>query len=201
MTKMMNTLPDHLDEEDALPESGGSLPVRPKRRLLTPLTGALSAITLAAVAFYGGVEVQKRQGSDGAVTAAGGVAQRAGGFPGAGGPRAGAAGAGGQGAGARAAAPGGDVTAGTVSSKSGSTLYVKTSDGTVVRVKAGDTATITRNAAASAKGIYPGDSVVVQGKTATSGTVTASQVTAVASSAAGTGRAARGAGGGTATGG
>jgi hypothetical protein len=174
--------------------SGGSLPVRPRRRVLTPATGALAAILVAAGGFYGGVQVQKHQGATGS-TGGARTGARAGGFPGGGtggppsgtaatrGSTAGAAGAGATGAGAATSG----VTTGTVSSKSGSVLYVKTSDGTVVRVKPSATTTVTRTATATAKGIYPGDTVVIRGTPANSGTVKATQITATSSTAASSG--------------
>jgi hypothetical protein len=159
------------DDEWAV--AGDALPPRPRRAGLTRAAIALSAVLIATLGFIGGVEVQKHQGSTGGTTANAAAAgfQRPGG---------GAAGGGGFGA------PGGDgnVTVGTVSNKKGNVLYVKNSDGTLIKVKIGSSSTITRTAKASAGAVHPGDTVVVQGSTSKSGTVTASRVTATSSTAA-----------------
>ena len=46
-------------------EPADELPVRPRRRLLTPVSGGLLAIVLVAGGFIGGVLVQKGQNSGG----------------------------------------------------------------------------------------------------------------------------------------
>jgi len=141
------------------------LPVRPRRRLITPWTLGLAAVIVAAAGFFGGVQVQKHQGTSGSGSQA---ASRTGlptGF-------------------GRGQAQGGDGGAqpvtGTVASKGDGKLYVKTSDGTTVEVKPASGAKVSRNASSSVKAIHPGDTVVVQGKQAKNGTVKASQVTATA---------------------
>src|SRR5262245_23172028 len=71
------------------------LPPRPRRKLLTPLTGALLAVLIAAGGFIGGVLVEKGQtggggGGGGPAANFAALASRAGGaFPGAGGDAAG----------------------------------------------------------------------------------------------------------------
>jgi len=178
--------PDEIDYHEA-PEGSeweddehDTLPPRPRRRLITPVTLVLGALIVAALGFVGGVQVQKNQGSSGGGTAArsgfpaglsGGVPS---GAPGAGGTTGGPAGAAGGPAGA------GGATTGTVSNKDGRTLYVKNSAGTTVKVKAGDSAKVTRVASASVGAIQPGDTVIVEGTKAASGTVTASSITATA---------------------
>jgi hypothetical protein len=62
----------------------------------------------------------------------------------------------------------------------GSTIYLTTTDGTTVKVKTNDNSKVTRNASSSAAAVHPGDTVVVQGAKASSGTVTASSITATA---------------------
>ena len=111
-------------------------------------------------------------------TAAGGGTGFAGGFPGAGQlPGGGQAPSGTQPDG-----PGGDgATVGEVASVDGSTIYVEDSSGNTVRVRAGKKADISRNAVADADAIHPGDTVIVQGRTADSGTVVATSVVATAS--------------------
>ena len=65
----------------------------------------------------------------------------------------------------------------------GSTFYVEDSSGNTVRVRAGSKAKVSRNAVADAGAIHPGDTVVVTGRTADSGTVVATSVVATASNA------------------
>ncbi|HEV7494897.1 hypothetical protein [Baekduia sp.] len=170
--------PDMEYYDDA--ELADTLPVRPRRKLLTPVSGGLLAVVLMAGGFIGGVQVQKHQGGgSGARTglpAAFAARLAQGGAGAAGGGQASGAGTGA----ARASGGAGGATAGTVANIKGSTLYVTSPDGTTVKVKTNDNSKVTRNAAASVGSVHPGDTVVIQGSTASSGTVTASSVTATA---------------------
>jgi hypothetical protein len=156
------TMPDEPLDDD--------LPLRPRRRLLTPVTGVLAGVLLAGLGFIGGVEVQKHQGATTA-SAVAGVGAR-----GLAGARSGAAGAGTGG--------GPAPTAGTVAGTSGSVIYVKDASGTTIRVRTTSASKVTRTASSTAEGIHPGDSVVVLGATAKSGTVTADTIIATAKGAA-----------------
>jgi hypothetical protein len=193
------------------PETG--MPPRSRRRLVTPVTTGLVAVLLAAAGFIGGVEVQKGQGSGGGAGAAAsaGAAGNAT-FGAAGGARAGGFGGGpGAAGGAPGAGGAGNVTFGTVANKSGNTLYVTDSSGKTIRVQTTASSKITRTAANSVHGVYPGDTVVVQGSTASNGTIKATTVRATSKTAAasggggfgggGFGGGGGGAGGGAATGG
>jgi hypothetical protein len=161
--------------EPAYEPDDDELPRRPRRRTVTPVTVALAAVVIAAAGFIGGVQVQKRsQPSRPAATAAFGA--------GAGGAR--------QGAGGQA---GGSATVGQVANVKGSTIYVTGADGTTTRVKTNSNSKVTRTAVSKPGAIHPGDSVIVQGTTSSSGTVTASQIVATASNAT-AGRRAFGAG-------
>ena len=166
------------DDEPPPPDA---LPVRPRRKLLTPVSGGLLAIVLMAGGFIGGVQAQKRQGDsqggarNGLPAAFAARLAQAGGVPGGGG-QAGATGT----AAARAGGGSGGATAGTVANVKGSTLYVTSADGTTVKVKTNDNAKVTRNASSSVANVHPGDTVVIQGSTASSGTVTASSIIATA---------------------
>jgi hypothetical protein len=71
-----------------------------------------------------------------------------------------------------------------VANKHGSTLYVKDSDGTTIRVTTTSHSKINRTATAGAGAIHPGDTVVVQGTKSSSGTITATQINATSSAAA-----------------
>lgn len=143
------------------------LPVRTRGRLVTGAGAALMAVTIGALGFLGGVHVQKAQGD----SATPGGGRFAGMFPGAG-----AGGAQGQAAQA-------DTTTGEVSSVDGSTFYVEDAGGNTIRVRAGKKAKVSRNAVTDAEEIHPGDTVVVTGAAASSGTVVATSVVATASNA------------------
>lgn len=188
MTRAIDTDARDEDEErwiDSESEAGAweedeesELPPRPRGRLLRPLSLALIAIVLAAAGFLGGVLAQK--GSEGG-TGAGGLpsfAAKGGGagLPGGEGDSAAV------GAGALPSFGGGSNAAasGTVTSVEGQTIYVKESDGTVVAVKVGDGATVTRDSNVAAKKVHPGDTVTVEGSKHGS-TVKASSVSATES--------------------
>ena len=177
----MSITTDTIDLEEELPR-------RERRRLATPAGIAAGVVAIAALGFLGGVQVQKSRGSS---TPASG--RLAGGFPGAAGARTGG-GAGGAGGGQQQAG----ATAGQVSSVDGTTIYVDESTGNTVKVTLGKDGKVTRTAVAGASAIHPGDTVVVQGEAASSGTVVASSIRATASNAdagfgGGLGGAARGA--------
>ena len=165
-------------EDDWEPEpQERELPPRPRRRLVTPATGALAAVLIAAGGFVGGVEVQKGQADSG--TAGAGVGGGGGGPAAAAGATGGARGGFAGGGGAQ-----GDATIGSVTNKQGSTLYVKDSNGNTVRVMTTSHSKINRTATASAGAIHPGDTVVIQGTKSAGGTITATQINATSSSAA-----------------
>lgn len=146
-----------MTDDDLLSEP---LPVRTRGRLVTGAGAAFAAVTIGALGFLGGVHVQKAQGE---ATPARGA------FPG-----------GGFGG---AQAPQADATTGEVSSVDGSTFYVRDAGGNTIRVRAGEQAKVSRNAVTDAEAIHPGDTVVVTGRTASSGTVVATSVVATASNA------------------
>jgi hypothetical protein len=164
------------DDWEPAPEER-ALPPRRRRRLVTPASAVLAAVLVGALGFIGGVEVQKGQADSSTSTTASG----------AGTARAGVGGAAGGGGGGGFAGPGGargNATVGTVANKHGSTLYVKDSDGTTIRVTTTTHSKINRTATASAGAIHPGDTVVVQGTKSSSGTIAATQINATSSAAA-----------------
>lgn len=162
------------DDDD--PHRADALPVRPRRTLLTPVSGGLLAIVLVAGGFIGGVQVQKHQGDSGSGARNGLPAAFAARLA-----QGGSGAAGGAGSGtARAGGDSGGATAGTVANIKGSTLYVTSADGTTVKVKTTDNSKVTRNASSSVASVHPGDTVVIGGSAASSGTVTASSITATA---------------------
>jgi hypothetical protein len=191
------------DEQEEWYDPGDELPPRPRRRLLTPVTGGLAAVLLAAAGFIGGVEVQKHQGGSaspaGAPVAgagAGAAPGGAGGFRPGGAAQGGPPGAAGGGAAGGGAAGAGAPTVGTVSSAHGNVLYVKDSSGTTVKVRTTSTSKIVRTAGTSVGAVHPGDTVVVQGSAAKDGTVKATRVSATAAGAGGGGFGGGGFGGG-----
>jgi hypothetical protein len=157
------------------------IPPRPRGRLLRPLPLFLIAVVLAAAGFLGGVLAQKGSEGSSAVAIPGG-----GSLPSFGGQKAGAestaSGAEGAAGGAIPSFGGASDSAagGTVTSVEGHKIYVKESDGTIVEVKIGDGATVTRDSNVAAKKIHPGDSVTVEGSKNGS-TVKASSVAATES--------------------
>jgi hypothetical protein len=186
-TEAPSALLDGLPFDDADEDWAAKGPAR-GIRLRAPAV-VLVAVVLVAAGFWGGAVVQKSHGSSGSTAGAGaGFAAR---FA-AGGGRAGAAGAATGGA-AGAGATASQGTTGTVSVVDGSTLYVLTSSGSLVKVKLDGSTTVTRNAKAQQDELRPGDTVVVQGATAKNGTVSA---TSVAATAAGVTPAGGGFGGG-----
>jgi hypothetical protein len=179
-----DTLSDY-DLDDDWEAGEEPLPKRPRRRLVTPISVTLAGAMVGALGFIGGVEVQKSQDDGGpgnngnaaalasAGGARGGFGRGGGGGTGGGGPQLGGG-------------PGGsqsNATVGSVANKKGSTLYVKDSDGNVVRVKTTSHSKISRTASSTSGAIHPGDTVIVQGSTSKNGTVTATQINATAAGA------------------
>jgi len=153
------------DEDDDL--LAAPLPTRTRGRLVTGAGAALLTVLIAALGFLGGVHVQKAQGDS--------AAPGRGAFAG--------LGAGGFQAGGGQGQTQSDATTGEVASVDGSTFYVQDASGNTIRVRAGEQAKVSRNAVADAEEIHPGDTVVVTGRTASSGTVVATSVVATASNA------------------
>lgn len=137
-------------------------PRRVRRKLNTPLNLALAAVLIAVVAFWIGGMVQDGE-SDSAAPGVPSFADM---------PQGGAG----------APAGGGDSAArGEITSLSGDTLYVASSDGTTVKVEVKQNADVTRNANTKASKLRPGDTVTVSGKTNKAGVVKADSVTATQS--------------------
>ncbi|WP_157592615.1 hypothetical protein [Solirubrobacter soli] len=134
----------------------------------------------------GGAGAGRGQFGGGQTGAGGAGATAGGGQTGAGAAPGGQAG----GAGAAPGAAGGafaGATIGQVASVDGSTIYVDEQSGTTVKVKLAKGGKVTRTATAKASEIHPGDTVIVQGETADSGTVVASTIRATSSTAGGFG--------------
>jgi hypothetical protein len=179
-----DTIPDY-DLDDDWDADDEPLPKRPRRRLVTPISATLAGALMAALGFIGGVEVQKGQdeggtgsGGNGSAFASAGGAGSGRGFNRGGRSANGAPQFGGGPGGAQS-----NATIGSVANKKGSTLYVKDSDGNLIRVKTNSHSKINRTASTSSGAIHPGDTVIVQGTRAKNGTVTATQVNASAAGA------------------
>lgn len=170
-------------EDDPVEDSGDefgdwlSAPVSPRR--LPRLTSTLAMATLVAVAFIGGVLVQKQndQSLAAATGPAGGAAGRPGGFGGGFGGAAagGGAGAAGSTAGSTAAGP---AVIGQVASVNGTVLVVRNLAGKDIQVILPAGVSITRQTTVTASTLAKGTNVVVTGTTGANGAVTATGVTA-----------------------
>ena len=168
------------DGDDEWPDRGPASGIR----LAIP-TAALVALLLVGGGFWAGAALQKSHGSSS--SSGGAAASFAARFRGAAGASGaagtgttgttgttGAGGAGGFGFGSSAAATG------TISVVDGKVLYVLTTSGALVKVTLAPSTSITRNAKSTPIELRPGDTVVVQGATATDGNVSASSVAATA---------------------
>ena len=178
------------------------LPPR-RRRGLAPLTAILGVCLVAALAFFGGIEAQKREGgSSGTASASGagagslaragaatggfqgrrngggfGAGAGAGGGQGAGGFGGGGANAGGgAGGGFGGGGAGGGFTSGTVKLIKGTSLYVTDTSGNTVKVAVTGSSTVTKTETTTIAGIHPGDAVLAVGSAGKNGTVAATQV-------------------------
>jgi hypothetical protein len=165
-----------LAEDDEWPVRGPSRGIR-----LGVPAAALIAVALVAAGFWGGSTLQKNHGSGSGGGTGGNAAAFLSRLRGAGG----ATGASGATGATGASGAGGfsfptSAATGTISVVDGKVLYVLTSSGSLVKVTLGTSTSITRNAKSTAVGLRPGDTVVVQGSTATNGDVTASSVAATA---------------------
>jgi hypothetical protein len=159
------------EEEDVeWREEPEELPRRPRRRLLTPASGALLAVLLTAAGFVGGVLVEKGQGSSAGSVAGGGTGAgaRFARLRGASGSSAGAAGLGGPAA--------GGATVGQVAFIQGATLYVTNTQGNTVKVTTAPGATVTKTVKADPRSIHPGETVIVTGTTGADGAISAASI-------------------------
>ncbi|GAB3682873.1 hypothetical protein GCM10027589_52640 [Actinocorallia lasiicapitis] len=145
------------DALDASPFAGDlATELRPEPRRFTPprATGWLAAGIVAVAGFLGGVQAHKSWG--GAETPAAGVQRPA--FNGGGGF-------------------GGGRTIGTVTKIEGGYLYLKTADGTTVKVKTGADTKITISEQGKTSDLKNGSSLVVSGTTGDDGTLDATAIT------------------------
>jgi hypothetical protein len=154
---------DEDDQDEEWPDRGP----RQGLRMSVP-TVALLALLIAAGGIWGGAALQRSEGT----TSGSSASSLASLFRGARGATTGSPFA--------AAGAAGGATTGTVTEVSGDTLYVTNASGDLVKVTVGPSATVDRNAAASLGSLQVGDTVVVEGTKASSGSVTATSVSATA---------------------
>ncbi|MDI5962020.1 hypothetical protein [Streptantibioticus silvisoli] len=154
----------------------------PPRRRLPWATLLLSGCVVAALAFTGGVLVEKNQSPAGARGGAAAFAGARGGAAGSGaaagrtfgGTRGGtAAGAAGGAAGGAAAG----MTTGTVKLVDGSTIYVSDAQGDIVKVTTAKSTTVSESKNGKVADLQPGQTVTVRGSADSSGDIKASTVT------------------------
>jgi hypothetical protein len=176
-------------EEEWLEDSSeGELPRRPRRRLLgvggNPIALALTGVLLVACGFIGGVLVEKDQSSSSSAGGdALGLASRFAALHGAAGTGASSSAGLGRGASGGAGASqfgggggGAGATIGQVAYVSGHTLYVTTSEGNTVKVTTSAVSTVSKTVKSDAKGIHPGETVIVTGSPGANGSVSAESI-------------------------
>jgi hypothetical protein len=163
-TKTEPVLDEPLIEGGEWPDAAAEVQIGKRPSRLTPVTGGLLALAIAAVGFVGGALIEKGQtGSSGGAALPGGL-QVSGGGP----------------AGLAAAQSGGGTTFGTVANVTGRTLYVTDAQGNTIKVLTTKGSTVTRSASSKVGDVHPGDSVVIQGQQRRSGTVKAQSIRASA---------------------
>jgi hypothetical protein len=145
------------------------LAARPPRIKPGP-TIYLGAAILAVVGFAGGIQADRSWGGSSGSPAGGAAAQNQFGGARPGGAQSGGPGGTGNTGGA------GNMTMGTVQRIAGNTIYLKTADGTTVKVAIDGSTKVKVSKNGTAKDLKSGTSVVVQGSADKSGTVTATTV-------------------------
>ena len=174
----------HPTEAAVQPPPSDLLPAQ-RRKGVPRATAILGVGLLAAATFLAGIEAQKQWG--GSSTSAGLGARAAGFGAGAGAGTGTATGTGTSGAnGGAQGAPGagggfsgrggGGLTTGTVKLVQGSTIYVTTTSGNVVKVSVPASTAITKSVTTKLAGVHPGDTVTAIGTTSSDGVVKATTV-------------------------
>jgi Domain of unknown function (DUF5666) len=150
------------EEEEPLALPGG----RSRRRWGRP-AALLVALLTAAAGFYAGVRVEKGQVSSSTSAA---------GFSLSSGARTATSGSGSTSRGGFGAFGAGNASIGTISSVKGNTIYITETSGNTVKVTLSSATKITKSLGVSKSSLHPGDSVVIQGATSSSGTIAATSV-------------------------
>jgi hypothetical protein len=154
------------------------LATRPARRKLPRLTLLLAVAAVLGAGFAGGVEAQKHMGSSSGES---GLAAAIAGLRGAS-SSSGTSSSASRGFLSRTGSLGNE-TVGTVLLVDGSTIYVTTSGGGIVKVRTSPATTVELAQSGSVSELKPGSSVVVAGTTSSDGTVDATTVSQSASAA------------------
>lgn len=139
-------------------------------RLSKPMA-ILCALVLLAGGFWGGITLEKDDGSSGSGFAGLASAFRSAGAGGS---------AGGSGLRSLFSGASSNAATGTLTDIVGKTLYLTTTSGSLVKVTLASSTVVTRNAKASLSGLKVGDSVVVSGVKKGNGEMTASSISATA---------------------
>ena len=165
----------HPTEAALQPPPSDLLPAQ-RRKGVPRATAILGVGLLAAATFLAGIEAQKQWGgssSSGLGTRGAAIGAGAGtGTTGANGGTQGARGAGGGFFGRG----GGGFTAGTVKLVQGSTIYVTTTNGNVVKVSVPSSTAITKSVTTKLSGVHPGDTVTAIGTTSSDGVIKATSL-------------------------
>jgi hypothetical protein len=155
-----------------------------RRKRLPALTLGLIILVAAALAFCGGIEVNKHWGKTSTASAstpsglAGGLGGSAPfGFAGPPGGPASVSGSGAVSSGGAGGFAGGGLTSGTVTLIKGSTLYVTDATGNTVLVHTTARSQVTKTVGGTMKTIHPGDSLTVIGTKNGDGSYSARQLT------------------------
>jgi hypothetical protein len=148
-----------------------------RRKGVPRATAILGVCLLAAATFLAGIEAQKQWGGS---SSSGGLGARGAAFGA--GAGTGTTGANGGTQGARGAGGGffgrggGGFTAGTVKLVQGSTIYVTTTNGNVVKVSVPSSTAITKSVTTKLSGVHPGDTVTAIGTTSSDGVIKATSL-------------------------
>ena len=148
-----------------------------RRKGVPRATAILGVGLLAAATFLAGIEAQKQWGGS---SSSGGLGARGAAFGA--GAGTGTTGANGGTQGARGTGGGffgrggGGFTAGTVKLVQGSTIYVTTTNGNVVKVSVPSSTAITKSVTTKLSGVHPGDTVTAIGTTSSDGVIKATSL-------------------------
>jgi hypothetical protein len=166
----------HPTEAALQPPPSDLLPAQ-RRKGVPRATAILGVGLLAAATFLAGIEAQKQWGGS---SSSGGLGARGAAFGA--GAGTGTTGANGGTQGARGAGGGffgrggGGFTAGTVKLVQGSTIYVTTTNGNVVKVSVPSSTAITKSVTTKLSGVHPGDTVTAIGTTSSDGVIKATSL-------------------------
>lgn len=151
---------------------------RPRRRLLAPIPLSLLTVVLVATGFVAGAHVEKGHSTSGGATGAfAGVSRSTAlGASAASAVKGSSEAATGRGKSGAPSAEASQPTSGKVTSRSGKTLYVKSSEGATVKVATSAATTVTKTVKAKVKAIHPGETVTIAGSADSKGVLSAESI-------------------------